>query len=115
MVVANRETSAETVSSDAPHVGLPRQGSIRRVKAGWSQNGKNMRPKLFKFQLPHRGWRRGDQSGGGGEKKKKKEGTGGVLDEKRENLYQSDHSSVLLQSPDKAGTAGGETMCIKTS
>ena len=40
---------------------------------------------------------------------------GGVVTEMREKLYQSDQSSVLLQSPDKAGTAGGETMCIKTS
>lgn len=39
----------------------------------------------------------------------------GVVTEMREKLYQSDQSSVLLQSPDKAGTAGGETMCIKTS
>lgn len=40
---------------------------------------------------------------------------GGVVSEMREKLYQSDQSSILLQSPDKAGTAGGETMCIKTS
>ena len=40
---------------------------------------------------------------------------GGVVAEMRENLYQADQPSVLLQSPDKAGTAGGETMCIKTS
>lgn len=58
--------------------------------------------------------------GGGGEETKaevrgKKEGRGGAVAEMREKLYQSDHSSVLLQSPDKAGTAGGETMCIKTS
>lgn len=31
----------------------------------------------------------------------------------REKLYPSDQSTVLLQSPDNAGTAGGETMCIK--
>lgn len=60
--------------------------------------------------------------GGGGEETKaevgeKKRGSGGRggAAEMREKLYQSDHSSVLLQSPDKAGTAGGETMCIKTS
>ncbi len=45
----------------------------------------------------------------------KREGKEGVVTEMREKLYQSDQSSVLLQSPDKAGTAGGETMCIKTS
>lgn len=39
----------------------------------------------------------------------------GVVAEMREKLYQADQPSVLLQSPDKAGTAGGETMCIKTS
>lgn len=39
----------------------------------------------------------------------------GVVAEMREKLYQSDQSTVLLQSPDEAGTAGGETMCIKTS
>lgn len=44
----------------------------------------------------------------------KREGRG-VVTEMREKLYQSDQSSVHLQSPDKAGTAGGETMCIKTS
>lgn len=44
----------------------------------------------------------------------KRKGGEGVT-EMREKLYQSDQSSVLLQSPDKAGTAGGETMCIKTS
>lgn len=48
--------------------------------------------------------------------RKEKVGVGvGVVTEMREKLYQSDQSSVLLQSPDKAGTAGGETMCIKTS
>lgn len=31
----------------------------------------------------------------------------GVVSEMREKQYQSDQSSVLLQSPDKAGTAGG--------
>lgn len=40
---------------------------------------------------------------------------GGGVAETREKLYQADQPSVLLQSPDKAGTAGGETMCIKTS
>lgn len=44
-----------------------------------------------------------------------REGGGGVVAEMREKLYQADQPSVLLQSPDKAGTAGGETMCIKTS
>lgn len=52
---------------------------------------------------------RGEGGGGG------REGGAGVGAEMREKLYQSDQSSVLLQSPDKAGTAGGETMCIKTS
>lgn len=47
---------------------------------------------------------------------KKEGGAGlGVVAEMREKLYQADQPSVLLQSPDKAGTAGGETMCIKTS
>lgn len=44
-----------------------------------------------------------------------REGRGGGVAEMREKLYQADQPSVLLQSPDKAGTAGGETMCIKTS
>lgn len=60
----------------------------------------------------------GGVGGGGVERRmkqnKKREGRG-VVTKTREKLYQSDQSSVLLQSPDKAGTAGGETMCIKTS
>lgn len=72
-----------------------------------SERSQTSELKLFKFQLSCRRWEEGRKGA-------MREEGGGVC-EMREELYQPDQSSIPLQSPDKAGTAGGETMCIKTS
>lgn len=62
---------------------------------------------LFKFQFPSRRREEERNEGCKYRNRKEKEGGsgGGVVSEMRESQYQSDQSSVPLQSPDKAGTA----------